>query len=71
MNRKYRKVMTISVVVLWAAAVVAVMNAALIVWHRGFDWASIGAPGLILAVALVMTVAWWSLKDDKTDQVPP
>ena len=67
MNRRDRKIMTISVVVLWVATVVAVVNAALIAWHRDFDWSSTGAPSLILAVALVITVAWWSSKDDRRD----
>ena len=67
MNRRDRKIMTISVVVLWVATAVAVVNAAVVAWHRDFDWSSLGAPGLLLAVALVITVAWWSPKDDRTD----
>ena len=65
MNRKDRKVLTISVVLLW---IFTVVSAGLALWKGDFDWISIGSPGLMLVVALVMTVAWWwSSKDDKTD----
>ena len=64
MNRKQRKIMTISMVVLWISTVVSV---GLVPLQRDFDWSSFGPPGVMLAVALSMTIAWWSSKDDKTD----
>ena len=64
MKRKERKVMTISVVLLWVFTVVSV---GLVPLQRDFDWTSFGQPGVMLAVALTMTIVWWSSKDDKTD----
>ena len=61
MKRKY---WLIVLVVLWVAAVT---SAGLVPWQRDFDWSSFVAPGLMLVVALVITVAWWSSKDDKTN----
>ena len=48
MNRKERKVMTISVVLLWVFTVVSVV---LVPLQRDFDWTSFGPPGVMLAVA--------------------
>ena len=61
MKRKY---WLIVLVVLWVSVVV---NAGLVLWQRDFDWSSFASPGLMLVVALVITVAWWSSKDDRTD----
>ena len=64
MNRKHRKVMTISVVLLWIFTAISV---GLVPLQRDFDWSSFGTPGVMLAVALTMTIVWWALKDDITD----
>ena len=65
MKRRY---WLIVLVVLWVAAVVnAVAIAVAMLRHRDFDWSSFVSAGLMLIVALVITVAWWSSKDDKTD----
>ena len=61
MKRKY---WLITLVVLWVGAVISV---GLVPWQRDFDWSSFASPGLILVGALVITVAWWKSKDDKTD----
>ena len=50
--------------VLWVSAVISV---GLVPLQRDFDWSSFVSPGVIVAAALAITVAWWSSKDDKTD----
>ena len=64
MKRKQRKIMTISVVVLWVSAAISV---GLVPLQRDFDWSSFSYPVVIVAAALAITIAWWSSKDDKTD----
>ena len=65
MNRKY---WLIVVVVLWvAAAVDAVAIAIAMLRQRDFDWPSFVGLGIMLVAALLITVAWWSSKDAKTD----
>jgi protein-S-isoprenylcysteine O-methyltransferase Ste14 len=69
MKRKY---WLITVVALWvAAAVDAVAIAVAMLRHRDFDWPSFVGLGIILVAALLITVAWGSSKDAKTDQAPP
>ena len=61
MKRKY---WLIVLAVMWVGAVT---SAGLVPLQRDFDWSSFASPGLMLVVALVITVAWWSSKDDKAD----
>ena len=61
MKRKY---WLIVLAVLWVSAVISV---GLVPFQRDFDWSSFVSPGVIVAAALVITVVWWSSKDDRTD----
>ena len=61
MKRKY---WLIVLAVIWVSAVISV---GLVPLQRDFDWSSFVSPGVMVAAALVITIAWWSSKDDKTD----
>ena len=65
MKRKY---WIIVLVVLWVAVVVDVVATVVgLLRQQDFDWSSFVSPGVMTVVALVITVAWWLSKDDKTD----
>ncbi len=65
MKRKY---WIIVLVVLWVAVVVEVVATVVgLLRQQDFDWSSFVLPGVMPVVALVITVAWWLSKDDKTD----
>ena len=59
-----RKCWLIVLAVLWVSVVVSV---GLVPLQRDFDWSSLVTPGIMVVVALVITLAWWMSKDDKTD----
>ena len=61
MKRKY---WLIVLAVLWVSAAISV---GLVPLQRDFDWSSFASPGITVAAALTITVAWWLSKDDKTD----
>ena len=63
MTRKTDKIWLIALVVFW----VAVVANAVSTWRQYFDWPSLSLLGLMLAAGLLITVAWWMSKDDKTD----
>ena len=64
MKRKYWPI----VVFMWVATVVAVVATIVgLLRLREFDWSSFVSPSLMVVVALVITLAWWMSKDDKTD----
>ena len=65
MKREY---WLIVLVVLWVAVVVDVVATVVgLLRQQTFDWSSFVSPGVIVVVALVITLAWWMSKDDKTD----
>ena len=65
MKRKY---WLITLAVLWVGTVVAVVATIVgLLRLREFDWSSFVSPGVMVVVALVIAVAWWLSKDDKTD----
>ena len=65
MKRKY---WIFVLVVLWVAVVVAVVATVVgLLRQQTFDWSSFVSPGVMVVAALVITLAWWMSKDDKTD----
>ena len=57
-----RKIWLIAVVLFWVAVVANGVGA----WRQEFDWPSLSSFGLMLVLALTMTVIWLALKHDKT-----
>ena len=63
-----RKCWLIVLAVLWVAVVVDVVATVVgLLRQQDFDWSSFVSPGVSVVVALVITVAWWSLIENKTD----
>ena len=65
MKRKYWLITVVALLVAAAVDAVAMLQ------HRDFDWPSFVGLGIILVAALLITVAWGSSKDAKTDPAPP
>ena len=65
MKRKYWPFVLL---LLWVSTVVAVVVTIVgLLRLREFDWSSFVSPGVMVVMALVITLAWWMSKDDKTD----
>ena len=58
-----RKIWLIAVLLFWVAVVANAVGA----WRQDFDSLSLSSFGLMLVLALSMTVIWWALKHAKTD----
>ena len=62
MKRKY---WLIVLVVLWVAVLVDIVATVVgLLRQQDFDWSSFVSLGVVVVVALVITLAWWMLKAD-------